>query len=209
MISKLPLEKWFAKSGLCIIEFPTQADYEVLYKVLESLVESNVVLIHSKPVEFDLWGSVVCIDATQDTRTVESRLRHRIEGKKSIFRFNPFLTQSFMVSLEIQQKEVSKKLKKPHWWLWWTPSDLAIQRVDDDVIVECIGAISRKYRDTNFIVFIAKEAHSERGLSLLELAPRILIDVTCNDDGEKQTFSWQVTRHPNREIIGGRIDYTL
>ena len=202
----LPMERWFAKDGLTVIEFPVHVDYEVLYKILESLQESSTVLIHSKPVEYDLWRSVFSIDGTLHTTTVESRLRHRV-AEKSILRLSPFSTQSFMVSLKKQSEEVSRQLDSPIWWLWWTPSDLAIQKVADDTIVECVGAIGSEYSDSNFIIFVAKEAHSERGLALLELAPRILIDVEY-DLGENN-FVWTVVRHPDRNLRGDRFEYKM
>lgn len=203
-MTELPIEKWFSKTGLTVIEFPVHVDYEVLYKVLESLHGTSTVLIHSKPVEYDLWDSVFPIDGTLHTTTVDSRLRHRV-AEQSILRLSPFSTQSFMVSLRKQSEEVSRHLDSPIWWLWWTPSDLAIQKVRDEIIVECVGAIGSEYNDSNFIIFIAKDAHTERGLSLLELAPRILIDVV-HDDGK---YVWTIVRHPNRELRGDRFEYAM
>ncbi len=209
MMSGLPFDKWFTtkgNEGLCIIEFPSQIDYEVLYEVLEVLVDTNVALIHTKPVEFELWKTVFPIDATLHSRTVDTRLKHRV-ADNSILRFSPFSTQGFLVSLRKQSEVISRTLGHPLWWLWWTPSDLAIQKVDDSTIVECIGAIGSEYRDTNFMVFVVKEAHTERGLSLLELAPRILIDVEFHDDESK--LAWQVVRHPNRELRGDLFEQEM
>lgn len=203
MVTGSPLQEWCSTGGLILISFPTDAEYFILRHILESLTEQRSTLIHSKPLRFNLPPSITPIDATAHALTAREALRRRLGNHEgTAFLENPADMQGFLSQL----KKIAKSQPEIQWWLWWSPSDLVAQEVDDMEIVRYMRIIAKDFSGTPFLAFVAKDVHTQRGFALLEYISSVYLEVVRLTDREKIVHLWRVRKHPHLQLEGVEVE---
>jgi len=195
------LETW-CSVGLSLIEFPVDAEYSTLKKVLESFNGQSSVLIHSKPLRDIPLENVITIDATGHALTAQTALRQRIRASDDNTSLeNPEDIQSILSQLQKQRRSHPDV----QWWIWWSPSALVTHDVDENEIIRCFRALANEFSDDRFLILIAKEVHSERTLARLEYISEVTVDVTRDKTRGQITHEWRVRKHPDVKIEGAMV----
>jgi hypothetical protein len=196
----LPLKEWCNEGGLVLISFPIQAEYSILHHVLESFTDQQITIIHSKPITSKM-GNITSIDATGHALTAGSALRRRISQERVVLE-NPADTQGFLSQL----KKFIKSFSKTEWWLWWSPSDLVAQEVDDLEIAQCLRVIAKDFSGSRFLAFVARDVHTTRGLAIMKYISGVYLRIMRCEDKERQVHHWQVIKHPNLQLEGDAVE---
>lgn len=198
---EVPLERWFGPRGLGIINFPVEAEYVVLNHIRESLGNASVALIHSKPISDDS-GQMTLIDATGHEPTARAALRLRVGdyGNAALLE-NPADVQGVLNRLGKLAESV-----QVDWWLWWSPSDMIAQGVTDEDVSRLLRIVAKIFSEMRFLVFIAKDVHTHRGLATLKFISTTLVDVTRAVNDGQIVDSWHLLKHPTMEFEGEIIE---
>jgi hypothetical protein len=201
-VTRIPLEEWFGSGGLSIISFPVEAEYAVLNQMLESLSEERMALIHSKPIHLDSKEYVTLIDATGHAPTARTTLRRRVGQYDSTTLIeNPADVQGVLNHLGKIAGMV-----EADWWLWWSPSDMIAQGLSDEDITYCLRIVAKDFSETQFLGFIAKDVHTERGLATLKYISTRFMDVTRDDDDKRGVHIWRMLKSPDTALEGEEIE---
>jgi hypothetical protein len=202
-MTRLPLKKWCSVGGLSIVSFPPHAEYAVLDSTLESLADEKIALIHSKPVHHSPSTDITLIDATGHALTARSALRRRVSDQEGVTLVED---PTDMQGLLSQLKRLTKSLTHTQWWLWWSPSDLVAQKVDDMEIVKCLRVIAKDFSETRFLAFVAQGVHTQRGHALLEYISSAYLEIEHFVDDRHSMHRWRVVKHPDLQLVGGEIE---
>jgi len=92
------------------------------------------------------------------------------------------------------------------WWLWWSPSDLVAQKVDDMEIVKCLRVIAKDFSETRFLALVAQGVHTQQGHALLEYISSVCLEVERLVDDRHSMHRWRVVKHPDSQLVGGEIE---
>ena len=196
------IQDWLDERGLVIIKFPVVAEYTILNEILNVLDDQEVVFIHSKlPRYVNVSDSVTKIDATGHALTARTALRQKISASDNISTLDNF---EDIQSILNQFSRIRKSFPGPHWWIWWSPSDLVAHDISEDEILRCLRAIAKDYSDIRFITLVAKEVHSSQALSRFEYVADILLDVETPQEDE--SYQWQIRKHPSMESTGVKLN---
>ncbi|MGY5852178.1 MAG: hypothetical protein RTU92_01270 [Candidatus Thorarchaeota archaeon] len=202
-MSTLPLQDW-CPSGLCIVTYPVHAEYVVLQQVTSTLENQSLVIIHAKEIKTEFKTKVTLVDATGHALTAQTALRRRIsDAEEGTTLENPADTQALLSQL----RKLKKSEPDTKWWLWWSPSDLLAQGVDEREIAKCLRVIAKDFADTRFLAFVARDIQSGAGLSLLEYIAGVCIDVERKAEGGLIEHTWRVVKHPDTKLEGEEIDF--
>lgn len=165
------------------MNFPIEAEYATLEQVLAGCNGESVVLIHSKPVRGEPRSGLTLVDATGHSLTPKEEILRRIGDTDSLSVEDPSDIQEFLIHL----RKTRKSLPETRYWVWWSPSDLVAQGVQDSEIVRCLRVIAKEFASSHFIALAAKNVHSDQGQALLEYVSEGVVDVTKD---------WSVVKHP-------------
>ncbi len=196
-MGKIPFDNLCKTDGLFLVSFETDSEYSVLKQVIENLPDKEIILIHSKLLDEDLGENVLLCDATGHSLTERAVLKARLKPQKKITVFeNPADIRSFLINL----RKLVETHKDIEYWIWWSPSDLLTQDIEEKQIAKCLRVISKDYSDVRFLVLIAKNIHSTRGFSVLEYISKGHFEVTRNSEGG---YNWSIIKHPDTKQEGG------
>ncbi|TET10471.1 MAG: hypothetical protein E3J86_05620 [Candidatus Thorarchaeota archaeon] len=196
MDHNITLQDWCAESGLGLVKFDVDAEYAVLNQILEAVrKEGPGILIHSKPIRHEKSSpDIKLVDAAGHALTAQTALRGRIsELENETVIDNPADIHGFLSHF----KRMKKSLTDAKWWIWWSPSDLVAQEVDDKEIVRCLRVIARDFTDSPFLVLVAKDVHTKQGLATLEYVAERTLEVERHQNGKRVAYHWQLLKHPS------------
>lgn len=195
------MEKWFGPRGLGIISFPVEAEYVVLRQIRESLGDDSLALIHSKPIS-ETSEQLTLIDGTGHEPTARAALRQRVgDYDNATLLENPADVQGVLNRLGKLAESV-----KVDWWLWWSPSDMVVQGATDEDVGRCLRIVAKIFSKVRFLVFIAKDVHTHRGLATLKYISTTLVDVTRAVVDGQIVHSWHLLKHPSIDFEGEIVE---
>lgn len=198
MTSKTSIEDWLHDDGLNLIKFPIFSEYSTLTQILSTLQNQENVLIHSKSLHsLQINDSTIKIDGTGHALTARTALRQKISASEDISTLNnPEDIQSILNQLY----KIRRAHPEPQWWIWWSPSDLVAQDINENEILRCLRAIAKEFADMGFLALIAKEVHSKQALARLEYIADVTVDIVKHQEEGKH--QWSVQKHPIMEKEG-------
>ncbi len=204
MDHNISLQEWCSESGLGLVKFSIDSEYAVLKQVLESVKGmGSGILIHSKPIRFgNVSEQVTLVDAAGHALTAQTALRLRISESEND---NVIDNPADIHGLLSQFKRLKKTIAEADWWIWWSPSDLVAQEVNEREIVRCLRVIAREFSKNPFLVLIAKDVHTKQGLALLEFVAERTLEVERLQNGNRVAHSWQLLKHPSMSLEGIEI----
>lgn len=172
----------------------------MLKQIQDGIGEESRVIIHSKPL--DDMKNTTLIDATRHEPTARIALRQRVSDQDSENVLeNPADVEGVLNRLGKLGESI-----KADWWLWWSPSDMVAQGVEDDAVSRCLRIVAKDFSKVRFLAFVAKGVHSDRGLATLKYISTIHVDVTRKSGDGKFTHKWHLLKHPTITMEGEIIE---
>ena len=186
---------------MSIISFPVETEYVVLNQIRKGLGDDSLALIHSKPIS-DSSEQLILIDGTGHEPTARTALRQRVgDYDNANILENPADLQGVLNRLGKLAETV-----KVDWWLWWSPSDMIAQGVTDEDVGRCLRIAAKIFSKMRFLVFIAKDVHTHRGLATLKYISTTFVDVTRSTYDIRIDHSWHLLKHPTTNFEGETIE---